>query len=176
VVARSTGRVGSSRPNTSATFGPAGNQTSTAGLFGRNPNDFVNTDGRLIGDRPVTFKTQLVYQFPAGFLAGANFVYQSGRPWARLIRTDLGIPTTLLVERLDGTRTVADQYMLDLRLQKDFGLGGNAHLAFFADVLNALNNDAYEDLQGRLGTSDAFGLGTEYMTPRRVMVGAKLRF
>ena len=36
---RSTGRVGSSRPN---------------------------TDGRLIADRPITFKTQLVYQLPAG--------------------------------------------------------------------------------------------------------------
>jgi hypothetical protein len=176
VLARSTGRLGSSRPATSATFGPAGSQFSTANVFGRNPNDFINTDGRLIADRPVTFKTQLVYQFPVGFLAGVNFTYQSGRPWGRLVRTDLGVPTVILAEKLDGSRTVSDQYLLDVRLQKDFGLGGGAHLAFFADVLNALNNDAYEDLQGRLGTSSSFTLGTEYIYPRRVMIGAKFRF
>lgn len=174
---RSTGRVGSSRPNTGASGGPAGNQSTLAGTFGRNPNDFINTDGRLIGDRPMTFKTQLVYQLPAGFLAGANFTYQDGRPYARLARvTGLGIPTTILLERIDGSRTVSDQYVLDLRLQKEFRLGGNANVAFFADALNALNSDAYEDLQDRLGTSDNFGLGTEYIYPRRIMVGAKLRF
>jgi hypothetical protein len=175
---RSTGRVGSSRPSTSASFGPAGSQTTTAGRFGQNPNDFVNSDGRLIADRPVTFKTQLVYQFPAGFLAGANFTYQSGRPWGRLVRVSdlVGIPTTIYAERIDGSRTVPDQYLLDLRLQKDFSVGGGAHFAVFADVLNVLNDDAYEDIQDRLGTSENFGLGTEYMPPRRVMVGAKLRF
>ena len=39
--------------------------------FGRDaagPNDFVNTDGRLIGDRPVVAKAQLIYRFPWGIL------------------------------------------------------------------------------------------------------------
>ena len=175
---RSTGRLGSSRPNTGAAGGPAGSQSSTAGTFGRNPNDFVNTDGRLIADRPITFKTQLVYQFPAGFLAGANFTYQDGRPFGRLLRLGdiVGVPTIINAERLDGSRKVSNQFSLDLRLQKEFKLGGTANVAFFADVLNALNDDAYEDVQDRLGTSENFGLGTEYVSPRRVMVGAKLRF
>jgi hypothetical protein len=175
---RSTGRVGSSRPNTGASGGPAGSQATTALTFGRNPNDFINSDGRLIADRPITFKTQLVYQFPAGFLAGANFTYQSGRPWGRLVRVSniVGIPTTIYAERIDGSRTVADQYLLDLRLQKEFKLGGTANVAFFADVLNVLNDDSFEDLQDRLGTSENFGLPTEYIYPRRVMIGAKLRF
>jgi hypothetical protein len=173
---RSTGRVGSSRPAVSAAVGPAGNQTTIAGTFGRNPNDYINTDGRLIGDRSATFKTQLVYQFPAGFLAGANFIYQTGRPYARLARVpDLGIPTTIYAERNDGSRTVSDQYILDLRVQKDFKFGA-ASFALFADVLNALNDDAFEDVQDRVGTSDNFGLGTEYIAPRRLMVGAKVRF
>jgi hypothetical protein len=175
---RSTGRVGSSRPSTGTAFGPAGNQSTTAGLFGRNPNDFINSDGRLIADRPITFKTQLVYQFPAGFLAGANFTYQDGRPFGRLVRITnaVGIPTTIYADRIDGSRTVSNQKILDLRLQKEFKLGGTANIAFFADILNTLNDDAYEDVQDRLGTSDSFGLGTEYVPPRRVMLGAKLRF
>ena len=177
VVARSTGRVGSSRPSTSLAVGPAGNQTTTAGLFGRNPNDFLNSDGRLIGDRPWTFKTQLVYQFPMGFLAGANFNMQAGRPYGRILRVSgLGIPTTILTEKVDGSRKVPNQAVLDLRLQKEFGLGGGANVAIFADVLNALNEDAHEDVQDRIGTSENFGAPTEFLYPRRVMVGAKLRF
>ena len=150
---RSTGRVGSSRPSASVNFGPAGAQTSTAGLFGRNPNDFVNSDGRLIADRPITVKTQLVYQFPAGFLAGANLLYQDGRPFGRLVRINdvVGIPTTIYAEPIDGSRTVPSQFILDLRLQKEFKLGGSANVALFADVLNMFNEDAYEDVQDRLG-------------------------
>jgi hypothetical protein len=173
---RSTGRVGSSRPTVALSGGPAGSQSTIAGTFGRNPNDYINTDGRLIGDRAATFKTQLMYQFPAGFLAGANFIYQTGRPYARLARVpDLGIPTTIYAETNDGSRKVSDQYILDLRVQKDFRFGA-ASFAVFADVLNALNDDAFEDVQDRVGTSENFGLGTEYIAPRRVMVGAKLRF
>ena len=32
------------------------------------------------------FKTQLVYEFPHGFLFGLNFIHQTGRPWARTVR------------------------------------------------------------------------------------------
>ena len=39
--------------------------------------------GVSIGDRPISAKLQLVYQLPAGFLVGANYTYQQGRPWAR---------------------------------------------------------------------------------------------
>ena len=41
-------------------------QISTAGIFGQNPNDFINSDGRLVGDRPVVLKTQFVYQMALG--------------------------------------------------------------------------------------------------------------
>ena len=46
-LSKSEGRLGSSRRD------PAAAQSSLAGSFGQNPNDFVNTDGLLIGDRPV---------------------------------------------------------------------------------------------------------------------------
>ena len=39
--------------------------------FGQNPNDYVNADGLLIGDRPVLVKAQLVYDLGWGMtLAG----------------------------------------------------------------------------------------------------------
>jgi hypothetical protein len=171
VLSKSTGRLGSSRS------GLKNSQSATASDFGQNPNDFINTDGRLIGDRPVVFKTQIVYQMPYGFLLGANFVHQSGRPWARQARVpDLGIPTTILAEPIDGSRRLPDWNMLDVNLMKEFGLGGQAHLGLFAYALNLTNADFNEDVQSRLGTSSSFGLASGFVFPRRVMLGARLRF
>ena len=61
-LSKSTGRQGSS----SARSTPLSSQISTAGIFGQNPNDFINSDGRLVGDRPVVLKTQFIYQMAAG--------------------------------------------------------------------------------------------------------------
>jgi hypothetical protein len=136
VLGKSEGRIGSSAG------GPLGPQFATAGTFGQNPNDYVNSDGLLIGDRAVALKTQLVYELPAGFLVAANFRLQSGRPWGRQVRparSVTGVTSILLAERIDGERRVARWEVLDLRVEKEIKLRGTANLALFADVLNALN-------------------------------------
>jgi hypothetical protein len=48
-LSKATGRQGGG----SARSTPLSSQISTASIFGQNPNDFINSDGRLIGDRPV---------------------------------------------------------------------------------------------------------------------------
>jgi hypothetical protein len=174
VFSRSEGRVGSS---TSGLITSQSTGANAGGGFGRNPNDFVNTDGRLIADRPVTFKTQLVYQFPYGFLAGVNFTHQSGRPWARTVRVpDLGIQTTILAEKVDGSRRVPDWNLLDINLQKEFTLSGRAKLGLFGYVLNLTNSDIYEDVLDRNGNSDQFGVPSAFIYPRRAMLGARISF
>ncbi len=172
-IGKSEGRIGSSQARRT----PIDGQFGTASTFGQNPNDFVNTDGLLIGDRPVQFKTQLVVQLPAGFLVGANYTYQSGRPWSRTVRVPgLGISTTIRAEELDGSRRVADWNVLDLRAQKDFRLGDRVNFSVFTDVLNAFNDDANEGVESQLGTADNFGRPSRFLLPRRVMLGAKLQF
>jgi TonB dependent receptor/Carboxypeptidase regulatory-like domain len=168
------GRLGSSLRS------PIQEPTAAARNFGQNPNDFINTDGLLIGDRPITAKLQLVYQLPAGFLVGANYNYQKGRPWGRQVVLPLSLTgdlsSTILAEQIDGSRRVGSWNLLDLRVQKDFKLGGNAHFALFADGLNVLNNDAHDGIGSRLGTSENFGIPTDFVLPRRLMLGAKLTF
>ena len=66
--------------------------------------------------------------------------------------------------------------ILDLRVQKEFKLRGTANLALFADILNALNDDAFGSVQSRVATSSSFGRPSGFLVPRRMMVGAKLRF
>ena len=91
VLSKAEGRLGSSaraNANTGA--------SSTAGTFGREaagPNDFVNTDGLLIGDRPVVAKLQIVYRLPWGVMVSANMQHQTGRAYARQLRVSgLGFP------------------------------------------------------------------------------------
>ncbi len=158
---------------------PTGTATGPGSRFGQNPNDFINTDGRLIHDRPLTAKVQFVYQLPKGFLVGLNFNHQRGRPYGRLAQLPaelVGLPTTILAERVDGSRRVGTWNVLDLRLQKELSLGGSYRLALFADALNLTNDDANDGVGSRLGTSESFGVPTDFILPRRMMLGAKLSF
>jgi hypothetical protein len=172
VVSKATGRIGSSDRS------PTQRQEGYARSFGQNPNDFINTDELLVEDHPLVVKTQFVYQLPKGFLLGLNLRQQSGRPWARQVRVSgvTGFSTTILAEPLDGHRRVEDQTILDLRAQKEFGLGGRANIALLVDALNLLNDGANEGIGSRRADSSSFGLPTVFIAPRRIMLGAKLRF
>ena len=64
-----------------------------------------------------------------------------------------------------------------MRLQKDFKLGDDVRLGLFADVFNLLNDDAHTATQSDRGTTeDLYHQPEEFIQPRRVMLGAKLRF
>jgi hypothetical protein len=174
VVSKSTGRLGSSR-----SASPTGSQTGTAGTFGQNPNDFVNTDGRLIGDRPFIAKLQFLYEAPFGVTFATNYTHQDGRLWSRQIQIrGLGFPSrpTVNMEANTGDRRVPAWDLIDLRIEKDFGLGGGRRAGVFADVLSLTNTDANQGIGSRLGDNSSFGLPTSYLLPRRMMLGAKLKF
>jgi hypothetical protein len=183
VLSKNTGRNGSSlgTPTNTASSGPNGS-TSSFGLpgFGANPNDYVNTDGHIISDKPVIAKAQIVYNLPWGMMVGANLQHQTGRLWSRVLRVDtLGYPFTpnILMEPNTGDRRVADWNLIDVRIEKAFKLdsrGTNA--AVFGDILNLTNSDAYESIGSRDAENQSFGLPTRFIAPRRLMLGAKIRF
>ncbi len=176
-LSKSTGRQGSS----SARATPLTSQTSTAGIFGQNPNDFINTDGRLVGDRPMVLKTQFLYQLPWGIMSSFNFQSQSGRPIFSEIRaatSATGIPgaSRIVATRSDGEDRTKLWQTLDARVEKTFNLGGTAELAVFSDFLNLLNSDANESvLDRRLGNAN-YNVASRFILPRRMMVGGKFRF
>ena len=173
VLSKSEGRLGSSLGS------PTAAQAGTAGTFGQNPNDFVNTDGRLIGDRPVVAKLQVLYDAPGGVTLGLNYMHQDGHPWGRQIQVaGLGFPSrpTLLMEPLTGDRHTPAWKQIDVRIQKDVTLGGSTRVGVFGDILNLANSPAPQGIGSRIGTSASFGLPTTYIIPRRLMLGAKIRF
>jgi outer membrane receptor protein involved in Fe transport len=147
--------------------------------FGQNPNDFVNTFALLNADRPWTFKTQLVYQFPLDFLASMNFVYMDGVPRIRLVqaRAVTGIPTQVQPLPRGEVGRFPGQPSVDLRVQKDFVLGQRGtRIGLFMDALNLFNDDSYEGQLSSLATSSSYQVPTTFVLPRRVMLGAKLTF
>jgi Carboxypeptidase regulatory-like domain/TonB-dependent Receptor Plug Domain len=178
VLSKSEGRLGNS-----ARFTPANSQSSQAGTFGRDaagPNDFVNSDGLLIGDRPVVAKAQLVYRFPWGIMAAGNLQHQTGRFYSRAIRVSgLGFPAApqINMESNTGDRRVPDVNLLDARVQKEFRLAGSAvRFDVFLDALNLTNSDQSESVASVLGTATSFGVATRFIPPRRLQLGAKVRW
>jgi len=171
---RSTGMLAS------GAFGQSGGQVGGVAwnTFGRSPNDFVNIGGRLVGERPVTFKTQLLVELPAGFLAGANYIYTSGVPWARTASINTGRQgrETILLEERDGSRRLATRKALDVRLQKAFNLSETARLVFFVDAFNVFNNDANEGTLSRRADDPLLDVATNLIRPRRLQLGGKIVF
>jgi outer membrane receptor protein involved in Fe transport len=169
-------------PSTRLGLTSAQRATARFSDFGQNPNDLVNAYGKLLGDRPHTFKTQLVVQLPHQFQVSANYLFQSGRAWARRARIaefdNLGFPSApeINIEERDGNRRVPNQSVVDARLEKAFSLAKNAKLRLFVDALNLFNTDASQGVLSRIVDVDTFGVPSDFLLPRRVMLGAKLTF
>lgn len=174
-LSKSEGRLGSTNARSSATT----SANSTAGVFGQNPNDYINSDGLLIGDRPVIVKASVVYEIGWGLTMATNYGFQSGRPWGREVRFTGLVPgaTRVLYEPFSGDRRVDPLNQVDVRLEKALSFsGGRIEGAVFGDLLNALNNDAAQSVLDRRFTSANFGVGSAFVLPRRLMLGAKFRF
>jgi outer membrane receptor protein involved in Fe transport len=149
--------------------------------FGQDPNNYVNVDGRLKSDVEWQFKVQLVYQLPAGFLVSANFVNRDGAHLVRRTRslrevTQVPENRPILLQPRGENGRLEDVTLLDFRLQKDFKLGGDVHLAVFADALNLLNSNTTQGVITSLVESSSYLYPLEPVTPRRFMLGAKFKF
>jgi hypothetical protein len=146
--------------------------------FGRDPNDFVHTDGRLTGDVPWNVKLQLVYRLPKDFLFSTSYSFRSGANRVRLLRVGdvTNLATEILAEERGEYGRLPNLNYIDVRLAKDFSLGPRLVLGLSLDCFNLLNLGTYEYLQSSLATSSAFNLPDGAIFPRRVMLGARLRF
>ncbi|MGE0815302.1 MAG: carboxypeptidase regulatory-like domain-containing protein [Vicinamibacterales bacterium] len=173
-VSKAEGIQATSNARSSPTTSPNSAATSN---FGQNPNDYVNADGLLIGDRPVLLKAQAVYEAGWGLTLAANYGFQSGRPWGREVRFSGLVPgaTRVLFEPFNGDRRVDPLNQLDLRLEKALTFG-QVEGAVFGDLLNVTNNDTAVSVLDRRSTSANFGVPSVFVIPRRLMIGAKFRF
>ena len=173
---RANGRIAQSK-NGSYTFQASSLQFNP---FGRDPNDFLNTNGRLPTDVPWMVKAQALYKLPKDFLLGLNYVYKDGANRTRQLRLgDLtNLPATEILAQERGTYgRLPSQQAVDVRVSKEWKVGGRGtRLLLSADVFNVLNTDTYEFVFSDLATSSDFQKPYGALLPRRVMLGAKLSF
>ncbi len=151
----------------SSTFG--------GGTFGRDPNSLTNARGRLPNDRPHMFRAAASAEVPrTGFVVAANLQRFSGKPWASTAQISLpqGDQRVLLEPR--GTRRLASQTLLDVRLSRTIALRGLGRIELLVDVLNALNRATEEGLATDNLYSPNFAQPTVFVDPRRVMLSARL--
>ena len=158
-----------------------GAQMSTvapANMFGSDPNNLTNANGRLPNDRPHVLRMTGVAQVPVvGLLVSAHLQHFSGKPWAASAQVSLGaqgIQRILLEQR--GARRLSSQSILDLRVSKKLSLGDNGSLELLLDVLNLLDETAEEALVSDVLAATTFGQPRSFVDPRRAMIGARLHF
>ena len=113
-----------------------GNKVTTLATYDPNAEIFT-------GNHTWEWQTRLSgsYLFPYGVQASANFVNQSGAPWARTVSVTGGkqIPSiTVRVEPI-GTERIPSANLLNLRLEKGFRINTGQKIVVRGQVYNALN-------------------------------------
>ena len=149
------------------------------------------------GDQPGSiahlFKISTSYHWDRGFQIGANWRWNSGTLASRTFRSSRrnlplrvepgtefdfgGITHRWLSPTAVGTLRNPAYGIVDVRLLYNLRLSGS-RLELFADVFNVLDNqDATrnQDLVAGAG-GNTFGDGIRFTPPRRVFIGARLRF
>ena len=129
----------------------------------------------------MVLKAEVIYQWPWDMTSSFNFQTQSGRVIYSEIRvppsvTDIPGTTRIVAFPSDGEDRTDLLQTLDFRVEKAFALGGETQVAVFGDVLNVFNSDANESvLDQRIGNEN-YLVPSRFIAPRRLMIGAKVRF
>jgi hypothetical protein len=143
--------------------------------FGQDPNDLTNATGRLPNDRPHIFRATGVVHLPwKGFLVAASLQHFTGKPWAATTQESLPQGSQRILLEPRGSRRLPPQSLLDLRISKTLRAGNAVKADLMLDVLNVLNDTAGEALASDNLSSATFGKPTQFMDPRRLMLGVRL--
>jgi hypothetical protein len=110
---------------------------------GSDPNNFINAEGRLQGDRPHLFRVQGVFfDLPGGITASTALEFSSGRAHSRLARVrDLGQGTSTVIMDRIGTHRFSPIKNIDVSVGKVFHVNDRFRLRADAWVYNLLNSD-----------------------------------
>jgi hypothetical protein len=156
----------------------AGAQNSSVlgtGIFGRDPNDLTNADGRLPNDRPHAFRIMGTVDVPrTGILVAANLQRFSGKPWAATTQITLPQGSQRILLEPRGSRRLSSQSLLDVRASKVITNARGIRVEVLLDILNVLNDTAEEGLTTDNLFSSNFGQPALFVDPRRAMVSVRL--
>ncbi len=151
------------------------------------PNYYINRYGRLDYDRPLIIKFQGTYQLPYGINLSGYFVHSSGAPFNRILQVWTPNSQSYVTVNAEpqGSRRQPSWNNLDLRLEKEFGIGTFGRLGLFMDVYNALNSanvTISSDFEGLIQPDGSFLKSPTWQkvsavsNPRVLKLGARFSF
>lgn len=145
------------------------------GIFGRDPNDLTNADGRLPNDRPHAFRVMGTVDVPrTGIIVAANMQRFSGKPWAASTQITLPQGSQRILLEPRGSRRLSSQSLLDVRASKVITNARGIRVEVLLDILNVLNDTAEEGLTTDNLFSPTFAQPALFVDPRRAMLGVRL--
>ncbi|MEO8682127.1 MAG: TonB-dependent receptor [Vicinamibacterales bacterium] len=168
-----------------ASFSKRWNKDQSTGYFSQNlraltaastPNDLINTDGGRYNFTMWTSKLNGSYDAPYGIRITPALRFQQGQPYGRtfLAGAANGInygTQRILTEPLNSRRQ-DNIAILDIRSEKFFKLSTGRRIGVFADLYNAANNAAAQNIIWSSGT--AFEQPVSVVGPRIMRFGVKL--
>lgn len=162
-------------------FSQIQNSPLYSGRDGSDPNNFINAQGRLQGDRPNMFRVQGVFfHLPLDLQASVNADFSSGRPYARLAEAGgggfLAQGRIVYTSVPRGKLRFSPIESLDLSLGRQIALTDKLKLRVEGSVYNVLNSD--QELfwaTQTLGPTDSFVPDT-WVKPRRLQIRLGLNF
>ncbi len=150
------------------------NAQGNSGMF-TDPNNQINTEGRLSIDPTHMVKVQGSFILPLDINVGFNFSYITGNTYNKSIR--LGFVNqqapNILADPAGSVYRYPSQTNLDLRIQKDFRFG-KIRVGVLADVFNLFNAGTVYDVVTQAGPE--FGNTQDIVYPRRFRVGLRVYF
>ena len=154
-------------------------------------NNTVNAEGKMPFNSDWVFKIAGSVDLPWKILLSGFYQYRTGEYWTPYVRIN-GLyyndrSNVYMTER--GAEQYDDRQVLDLKLQKDFSLGGDMVIGIFVDVFNLLDGDEVTSVSQRWGDYDydwqnhpegsgwfersGYKAPLDIQNPRTVRLGAK---
>ncbi len=144
---------------------------------GADPNNYINADQLLQGDREHMFRVQGNFEQPLKFLFTTVINFQDGRPHNIQRRTSLGQGlASFIVSPASDDQRLPSQQIVDASIGRRFKLGGDTELKLDLQVLNALNEDANDFFQILRVTPTQGLIPSDWVFPRRLMLRLGVEF
>jgi hypothetical protein len=156
------------------------NDPGVPGRLFDNPNTLINAYGRLFFDRAYTARIAAYYVVPFGIRLACMAKYYDGRPFGRklIIRNLTQSPFYVMATprgQPGGFRTESHANV-DLRAEKEFLLSDRKRLSVIVDIYNLLNGNNKTIENDLTGPEFPERIALEFMSPRSVHLGLRLRF
>jgi hypothetical protein len=147
-----------------------------AGTFGADPNQLVNAYGRFSTDSTHSVRVSSNVELPYAIQLAVRSVYESGRPYGRLITVrGLSQGNTTVIAEPRGSFQLPSRNDIGIRLGKDFRMERGRMIRLSCDIQNILNRSTPLALNNN-SSQASYGETTQIFLPRRALLGLRVTF